>query len=149
VLLALPALALPFIQAGLETNKNPAEGEVFFVDFPSYRTFQAVRRVCCNAAWPAVRIQLNQTAAHWIMSAEDGAGKAGSRDGVGRTAIRASNFRKEGVVSGVPQWGRSSKRRVRLIRWTLREIVSVAGLACLIVLLSLMLAQWMAGHPFD
>ena len=30
-----------------------------------------------------------------------------------------------------------------------REIVSVAGLACLIVLLSLMLAQWMAGHPFD
>jgi hypothetical protein len=27
--------------------------------------------------------------------------------------------------------------------------VSVAGLACLIVLLSLMLAQWMAGHPFD
>ena len=28
-------------KGGLEINKNPAEGEVFFVDFPSYRTFQA------------------------------------------------------------------------------------------------------------
>jgi hypothetical protein len=58
-------------------------------------------------------------------------------------------FRKEGVVSGVPNWDRVSKRRLRQIRWTRREIVSAAGLVCLIVLLSLMLAQWMAGHPFD
>jgi hypothetical protein len=58
-------------------------------------------------------------------------------------------FAKEGVVSGVPKWGRSSKRRVRLIRWTRLEIASAAGLGCLISLLSLVLAQWLAGHPFD
>ncbi len=58
-------------------------------------------------------------------------------------------LRKEGVVSGVPKWGRSSKRRVRLIRWTRWEIVSVTGLGCLVSLLSLMLAHWLAGHPFD
>jgi hypothetical protein len=28
------------IPRGLEINKNSAEGEVFFVDFPSYRTLQ-------------------------------------------------------------------------------------------------------------
>jgi hypothetical protein len=28
------------IPRGLKINKNSAEGEVFFVDFPSYRTFQ-------------------------------------------------------------------------------------------------------------
>src|SRR5258708_4051928 len=28
------------IPRGLKVNKNSAEGEVFFVDFPSYRTFQ-------------------------------------------------------------------------------------------------------------
>jgi hypothetical protein len=38
---------------------------------------------------------------------------------------------------------------MRLIRWTRWEIMSAAGLACLISLLSLMLAQWLAGHPFD
>jgi hypothetical protein len=27
------------IPRGLKINKNSAEGEVFFVDFPSYRTF--------------------------------------------------------------------------------------------------------------
>jgi hypothetical protein len=31
------------IPRGLKINKNSAEGEVFFVDFPSYRTLQAVR----------------------------------------------------------------------------------------------------------
>ena len=31
------------ISRGLKVNKNSAEGEVFLVDFPSYRTFQAVR----------------------------------------------------------------------------------------------------------
>jgi hypothetical protein len=30
------------IPRGLKINKNSAEGEVFFVDFPSYRTLQAV-----------------------------------------------------------------------------------------------------------
>jgi hypothetical protein len=52
-------------------------------------------------------------------------------------------------MSGVPKWGRTSKRRVRLIRWTRREIVSVASLGCLISLLSLVLANWLATHPFD
>ena len=56
---------------------------------------------------------------------------------------------KVGVVSGVPKWGRSSKRRVLLIRWTRREIMSAAGLVCLISFLILMLALWLAGHPFD
>src|SRR5258706_11425948 len=31
------------IPRGLKINKNSAEGEVFLVDFPSYRTLQAVR----------------------------------------------------------------------------------------------------------
>src|SRR5260370_38505733 len=31
------------ISRGLKINKNSAEGEVFLVDFPSYRTFQAQR----------------------------------------------------------------------------------------------------------
>src|SRR6202045_5299345 len=31
------------ISRGLKINKNSAEREVFLVDFPSYRTFQAVR----------------------------------------------------------------------------------------------------------
>jgi hypothetical protein len=30
------------IPRGLEINKNSAEGEVFFVDFPSYRTLREV-----------------------------------------------------------------------------------------------------------
>jgi len=58
-------------------------------------------------------------------------------------------LRKEGVVSGVPKWGRSSKRRVRQIRWTRRELVSVALLGCLISVLCLMLAQWLAAHSVD
>jgi hypothetical protein len=29
------------IPRGLKVNKNSAEGEVFFVDFPSYRTLRA------------------------------------------------------------------------------------------------------------
>jgi len=52
-------------------------------------------------------------------------------------------------VSGNPKWGRSSKRRVRLIRWSRREIMSAAGLACLFSFLILMLALWLARHPFD
>jgi len=66
-----------------------------------------------------------------------------------RSAHPGGLFAKEGVVSEVPKWGRSSKRRVRLIRWTRREILSAAALGCLISLLSLMLAQWLAGNPFD
>jgi hypothetical protein len=31
------------IPRGLKINKNSAEGEVFFVDFPSYRTLQAIQ----------------------------------------------------------------------------------------------------------
>jgi hypothetical protein len=31
------------IPRGLKINKNSAEGEVFLVDFPSYRTLRAVR----------------------------------------------------------------------------------------------------------
>jgi hypothetical protein len=52
-------------------------------------------------------------------------------------------------MAGVPKWGRSSKRRLRLIRWTRWEIVSVAALSCLMSALCLMLAQWLAAHPFD
>jgi len=56
---------------------------------------------------------------------------------------------KEGFVSGVPKWGRRSKRSVRLIRWTPWEIVSVAGLGCLMYLLILVLAKWLAVHQLD
>jgi hypothetical protein len=55
----------------------------------------------------------------------------------------------EGVVSGVPKWGRSSKRRLRLIRWTHCELLSIALLSALITVLCLLLAQWLATHPFD
>jgi hypothetical protein len=37
-------------QGGLKVNKNSAEGEVFFVDFPSYRTFQVIRRTIATLA---------------------------------------------------------------------------------------------------
>jgi hypothetical protein len=56
---------------------------------------------------------------------------------------------KGGGVGGVPKWGRSSKRRLLLIRWTRREIVSVTILGGLISALCLVLAQWLATHPFD
>src|SRR5258707_13292796 len=36
------------IPRGLKVNKNSAEGEVFFVDFPSYRTGQEVRATRCE-----------------------------------------------------------------------------------------------------
>jgi hypothetical protein len=52
-------------------------------------------------------------------------------------------------MSDVPKWGRSSKRRVRLIRWSRREIASVTILGGLISALCLVLAQWLAIHPFD
>jgi len=38
---------------------------------------------------------------------------------------------------------------LRLIRWTRREIVSVTVLGGLIAALCLVLAQWLATHPFD
>ena len=52
-------------------------------------------------------------------------------------------------MAAVPKWGRSSKRRVRLIRWKSWEIVSITALGGFIALLSLMLARWLAAHPFD
>jgi hypothetical protein len=52
-------------------------------------------------------------------------------------------------MSGVPKWGRSSKRRLRLIRWTRGELASLTLLSCLISLLCLMLAEWLAAHPID
>jgi hypothetical protein len=52
-------------------------------------------------------------------------------------------------VSSVPKWGRSSKRRLRLIRWTSWEIASLALLGGLVSALCLLLAQWLAIHPFD
>jgi hypothetical protein len=52
-------------------------------------------------------------------------------------------------VPGVPKWGRSSKRRIRQIRWTRWELVSVALLGCFISVLCLVLAQWLAAHPFE
>jgi hypothetical protein len=32
------------ISRGLKINKNSAEGEVFLIDFPSYRTLQTIRK---------------------------------------------------------------------------------------------------------
>jgi hypothetical protein len=52
-------------------------------------------------------------------------------------------------MSGVPKWGRSSKRRLRLIRWTRGELMSLALMSTLISLLCLVLAEWLATHPFD
>jgi|HubBroStandDraft_2_1064218.scaffolds.fasta_scaffold6778661_1 hypothetical protein len=52
-------------------------------------------------------------------------------------------------MAGVPKWGRSSKRRVRLIQWTRWEVASVTVLGGLVSALCLVLAQWLASHPFD
>jgi hypothetical protein len=52
-------------------------------------------------------------------------------------------------MPGVPKWGRSSKRRLRLIRWTWRELATITLLTCLVSLLCLLLAQWLTTHPFD
>jgi hypothetical protein len=52
-------------------------------------------------------------------------------------------------VSGIPKWGRSSKRRIRLIRWTAWEIASLTVIGGLIFGLCFLLAQWLARHPFD
>jgi hypothetical protein len=52
-------------------------------------------------------------------------------------------------MAEVPKWGRSSKRRIRLIRWTRWELVSVAALSTFVSLLCLLLAQWLATHPFE
>jgi hypothetical protein len=52
-------------------------------------------------------------------------------------------------MSGVPKWGRSSKRRLRLIKWTRWELVSVAVLSSFVSVLCLMLAEWLATHPFE
>jgi hypothetical protein len=59
------------------------------------------------------------------------------------------SFREEAVVSGVPKWGRSSKRRLGLIRWTAGELVSIGFLTVLLSAAGFALAVWMAGHPFD
>jgi hypothetical protein len=52
-------------------------------------------------------------------------------------------------MSGVPKWGRSSKRRLRLIRWTRWEIASAILLTCVVSLLCLVLAQSLADFPLD
>ena len=52
-------------------------------------------------------------------------------------------------MAAVPKWGRSSRRRLRLIRWTPWQLVSAAVLGSLISALCLVLAQWLATHPFD
>jgi hypothetical protein len=52
-------------------------------------------------------------------------------------------------MAGAPKWGRSSKRRLRLIRWTQRELVGLSLLSALICALCLLLAQWLATHPLD
>jgi len=53
------------IPRGLEINKNSAEGEVFFVDFPSYRTLQAlaatsglpvIHQRCCDGTEKSVSL---------------------------------------------------------------------------------------------
>jgi len=49
----------------------------------------------------------------------------------------------------VPKWGRSSKRRIRLIQWKRWEKVSVALLGGFLSLLCLALARLLATHPFD
>jgi hypothetical protein len=65
-----------------------------------------------------------------------------------RRPLRAE-FKEGGFVAGVPKWGRSSKRRLRLIRWTPWELVSLGLMSSLISLLCLVLAEWLARHPFD
>src|ERR1019366_4816908 len=45
------------ISRGLKINKNSAEGEVFLVDFPSYRTLQAFRGDYSRLAGHPTRIK--------------------------------------------------------------------------------------------
>jgi hypothetical protein len=48
------------IPRGLKINKNSAEGEVFLVDFPSYRTLQALRSRMADVRLPGtIRAKAN------------------------------------------------------------------------------------------
>jgi hypothetical protein len=56
------------ISRGLKINKNSAEGEVFLVDFPSYRTLQAVpvdTRAETHRDWSGLRILASRVADGW------------------------------------------------------------------------------------
>jgi hypothetical protein len=44
------------IRRGLKINKNSAEGEVFLVDFPSYRTLQETGEMALQSSFSALFI---------------------------------------------------------------------------------------------
>jgi hypothetical protein len=45
------------ISRGLKINKNSAEGEVFLVDFPSYRTLRELRGLLPVARHPETEVR--------------------------------------------------------------------------------------------
>jgi hypothetical protein len=76
------------IPRGLKINKNSAEGEVFLVDFPSYRTLQAVRKT-------VPRFDLAQQA-----SAAGDTGREGQVKVFGKNRLEGGSFFPTAIWSG-------------------------------------------------
>jgi hypothetical protein len=52
-------------------------------------------------------------------------------------------------VSGATNFGRGSKRRVRQVRWTRRELISAGLVLLALATETICIALWVMGHSFD
>jgi hypothetical protein len=56
---------------------------------------------------------------------------------------------KGGVVAGATNLGKGSKRKVRLVRWSRFEKISMVVLFLVVLIETLFIALWLMTHPFD
>lgn len=56
---------------------------------------------------------------------------------------------EEAFVAGVTNLGKGSKRKVRLLRWSRSQKLSVVLLVLVVVIEALWVAWWLTGHLFD
>jgi preprotein translocase subunit SecE len=52
-------------------------------------------------------------------------------------------------VAGVSNLGKGSKRKVRLVRWSRSEKLSMIVLFVVVVIETVVIALWLINHPFD
>jgi hypothetical protein len=52
-------------------------------------------------------------------------------------------------VAGVTNLGKGSKRKVRLVRWSRSEKLSMIVLFLVVVVETVFIALWLMTHPFD
>jgi hypothetical protein len=52
-------------------------------------------------------------------------------------------------VAGVSNLGKGSKRKVRLVRWSRAEKLSMVVLFLVVVIETVFIALWLMTHPFD